>query len=373
MTKLRDKSIADGLRGHVGAAGRAAKREAAERDRAYGILTERAVAGGDWDAAKVLSTTLGGKMQQITPEDLAVFRRNMTLARNNFKGYGGITARQVIDLASAGELQYKTPQRSGAQSDIDKARGEIKVALPVSALGDLVRFRTSSGRDSKVPHHLVLIRFMGFKDAQQQIIAAGPDKAAARKAAGWMRKEKLAFDCDCERHRYFLRYVATIGGFNAGRDETGFPKIRNPGLKGVACKHVLRAMAELQSSNLVLGFLEKHLSRVSQSIRATQVSQEEAEAMAARKSARPTTIKTSADRAAVARAAKVRRSAVAAATRAAAEKPHKKVAPATRRLSTGQKDAVAMFAKQFRLSETEVMRRLQAAIASGAASLGGTS
>lgn len=355
MAKSPDKSLADGLRGHVGAANRAARLEAAERSRAYGILTERAVAGGDWDSAKVLTTTLGGKMRPITPDDLAMFRRNMNLARRNFKGYGGITARQVIDLASAGALTYKTTQAGGARSDIDKAKGEIRAALPLSALGDTVRFRTSSGRNSPRPHRMVVIRFMGFREAQQKIVAAGPDPAASRRAANWMRKERLAFDCDCERHRYFLRYVATIGGFNAGRDETGFPKIRNPDLKGVACKHVLRVMAELEGSNLVLGFLERHLARVVQSIRATQVTQEEAAVMAARKRGRPAAIKTSEQRAAVARAAKVRRSAVAAATRAAAEKPLKKVAPATRRLTSGQKDAILNLAKQFGMTEADAM------------------
>lgn len=54
MAKLPEKSIADGLRGHVGAAARAAKAEAAQCDHAYGILAERAVSGDDGDAAKVL-------------------------------------------------------------------------------------------------------------------------------------------------------------------------------------------------------------------------------------------------------------------------------------------------------------------------------
>lgn len=348
------KSLADGLRGHVGAASRAARSEAAERDRAYGILTERAVAGGDWDTAKVLTTTLGGSLRPITSDDLATFRRNMQLARRNFKGYSGITAQQVIDLAHAGPLTYKTQQPGGARSDIDKARNEIRAAVPVSALGDTVRFRTSSGRNSSRPHHLVIVRFMGLKDAAQQIVAAGPDPAAARRAASWLRKEKLAFDCDCERHRYFLRYVATIGGFNAGRDETGYPKIRNPNLRGVACKHVLRAMAEIQSSTMVLGFLERHLARVSSSLRATQLTAAEVQAAAARK--RAVEIKPSEQRAATARAAAVRRSAVAAAKRAAADKPAKKVAAGTRRLTSGQQDAVLNMAKQFGMSEADVLK-----------------
>jgi hypothetical protein len=355
MPKLPDKSVIAGLRGHVSTAERAARTEAAERQRATGILTERSVAGGDWSAAKTLMTTLGGKMRPLTPDDLATFRRNMTLARRNFGGYSGITAAEVIDLAGGHALAYRTRQPGGARSDIDKARSEIKIALPVSALGDLVRFRTSSSRGSDVPHHTVIVRFMGFRDAQQRIIAAGPDKSGPRKAASWMRKERLAFDCDCKRHRYFLRYVATIGGFNAGRDETGFPKIRNPGLQGVACKHVLRVMAELQSSNIVLGFLERHLARVSQALRATQVTKAEAADMQARRRGRASPIRTSEERAAAARAAKVRESAVAAATRAAATPP-KRVAPATRRLTSGQTDAIALFAKQFNMSEADVLK-----------------
>ena len=46
-------------------------------------------------------------------------------------------------------------------------------------------------------------------------------------------------------------------GANAGRAENGFPKIRNPYLTGIACKHVLRAMVELDSSLFIWKFIAK--------------------------------------------------------------------------------------------------------------------
>ena len=169
-----------------------------------------------------------------------------------------------------------------------------------------------------------------------------------------MRKGGRKFDCSCDRHRYFLRYVATIGGFNAGRDETGFPKIRNPGLKGVACKHVLRVMAELESSNSVLRFLERHLQGVSAYKANTTVKQAEAEEAVQPKT--PTRIKTSEQRAAEAQKAR-EKAALARAAKEAATKPPKKIASASRRAS---KTAAETLAKQFGLSPEQVMKVLAA-------------
>lgn len=176
-----------------------------------------------------------------------------------------------------------------------------------------------------------------------------------------MRRGHLSFDCDCERHRYFFRYIATIGGFNAGRDETGYPKIRNPGLKGVACKHVLRVMAELQSSAAILHFIEKAMAKAQASIEkrvSHAAMQAEVNVLAAKQASKPREIRTTEQRKAAAHAARLRRALIAAATVAAAEHPAKKVAPATRRLTSKQNDAVALFAKQFGMSHADVLRRL---------------
>jgi len=327
------------VKGHVGEAkGRltadARQRDSAERAKNSTILTEQMLKSG-MDAGKVLYTTFrrdpDGRMATITADDLATFRHNMTLAKQQ-AGFtvGGITARQVIDLASAAPLGYKTAQPNKAQSDIDKAKREITHAVAASAFKGEVRFITNAGEGSKAGRHHVTIEFSEFKNAVDAIIAAGDDPKAPRRAADQMRKGKLKFDCDCERHRYFLRYVATIGGFNAGRDETGFPKIRNPNLSGVACKHVLRAITELESSGVVLRFLERHLVRqVSAEKGRMQTKQKEAEA-ALKAKKQPTRIKTSKEREAEAKLARDRRK-FAREAKAAASKSLKSAQPASRR------------------------------------------
>lgn len=140
--------------------------------------------------------------------------------------------------------------------------------------------------------------FNAFDEAGHKLAATGAkDRKSPKQVANWLRKQKLSFDCDCGRHRYFLRYVATIGGFAAGGRNGGFPKIRNPGLKGVACKHVLRVMTEIESSNAVLHFLEKYMEKLQASADNTtriQAAQSEAEEAASSKSA--TKIKTSEQR-----------------------------------------------------------------------------
>jgi len=250
------------IKGHVGEAkGRSAEdkaqRIAAEKSPRSIILNKLDVQG-EYDAHRVLTTTIGGDHRAITADDLAQFRHNMRTAQANFHGLKGITAQQVIDLAKGRPL--KNPD---GISDIDRARKEITMAVPVSAHNSEVRFITNAGPDSRVSRHHVLVRFNAFPEAANKLMAStAKDRKDPKQAANWLRKQKLAFDCDCERHRYFLRYVATIGGFNAGRDELGYPKIRNPGLKGVACKHVLRVMAEIDSSGAVWSFLTKHMEKL---------------------------------------------------------------------------------------------------------------
>lgn len=352
------------VKGHVGEAksrfaADAKQRQDAEASAQSTILSDSMLRSGQWDAGKVLFTTLNGGLTAITGDDLARFRRNMTLAKKQagFKG-GGITARQVIDLAAANPLKYRTEQPRDAASDLDKARREITSGVPVSARNEVVRFITNAGAGSDVSRHHVTVEFAGFRAAADEIVAAGDASNAAKRAANKMRKGALKFDCDCGRHRFFLRYVATIGGFNAGRPETGFPKIRNPGLKGVACKHVLRVMTELESSNFVLGFLERHLKGASAYKANTTTKQ--ADAQEAAQSKRPSNIKTSAQRMAEAAKAREKR-AMASAAKSAAARPPKRSAPTSRRASLAAK----ALGEQFNLSPEQVLAILAQASKKG--------
>lgn len=341
------------IKGHIGEAKSRAKadkleREAAEKHPNSIILTKREVQG-EWDASRVLVTTIGGAPRPITTNDLAQFRHNMRMAQKNFNG-DGITARQVIDLASSRPLG----QPPGSESDIDRARKQITMAVPVSAFNNEVRFITNAGPDSDVTRHHVLVRFNAFAEAANKLMAStAKERKDPKQTANWLRKQKLAFDCDCGRHRYWFRYISTIGNFNSGRKELGFPKIRNPNLKGVACKHVLRVMSEVESSTSVLNFLSKHMEKLRDSQDNTakhRIKQKEHdEDLKKKASSRANPIKTSEQRAAERKRAKER------------ESLHKKAKQATRmnkKPAATRRIEAALASGKLSTSDLEVLRRL---------------
>jgi len=180
---------------------------------------------GQYDTSRTLMTTIGGKQREITGADLEAFRRNIDTVRKAFKQ--GITANQVLDLS--------------LKMDLDNAKEQIHTAIPVRYKGDVLHFMTNAWIESDVKQHYVMVKFLDLG-----AIATTPIPLLT--ATKTVAQGYLAFDCDCGRHTFWYRYISTIGGFNAGRAETGFPKIRNPHLSGVACKHVLRVMFSLNQA-----------------------------------------------------------------------------------------------------------------------------
>lgn len=251
MAKGDPKAISR-LSGSASEARARASEDAQERRVAPNILDPSEVRG-DYDAGRMLMTTLGGEVRPITADDLAQFRHNAKAAGRRFKG--GITARQVVDMSLS--------------SDRDRARRQITMSVPSAARGVRgsgrqisaleVRFITNAGPDSDVSRHHVTVEFTGYQTA----IASGAE--STKRAAARLRKEGVRFDCDCGRHRYWYRYIATIGRYNAGRPESGFPKVRNPKLNGVACKHVLRVMSEIEGGSAVQMFLARAIEKGRQS------------------------------------------------------------------------------------------------------------
>jgi hypothetical protein len=180
---------------------------------------------GQYDSSRALMTTIGDKQREITGADLEAFRRNIDTVRKAFKQ--GITANQVLDLS--------------LKMDLDNAKEQIHTAIPVRYKGDVLHFMTNASKESEVRQHYVTVRFLDLG-----AIATTPIPLLT--ATKTVAQGYLAFDCDCGRHTFWYRYISTLGGFNAGRAETGFPKIRNPHLSGVACKHVLRVMFSLNQA-----------------------------------------------------------------------------------------------------------------------------
>lgn len=199
--------------------------ELESRRQAKTILHPTEVSGG-LSPARLLTTTLGGQVRPITPSDLAAFRASV--AQLGSKARQGLTAAEALSLSRP--------------IDIERARGEIRYSMPSRLQAGRVQLVTDSGPHSKVTRHHVNLEFSLFSAA-----LARPGTPA--QVALWLTKESpLRFECSCEHFRYFLRFVATAGGWVLGRPEHGMPKLTNPTLDGACCKHLARAMTDIQSS-----------------------------------------------------------------------------------------------------------------------------
>jgi len=219
------KAFGGGKTGFKQGANDRAKADAERRSHAEPVILSVDDVKGQYDSSRALMTTIGGELREIRAIDLEAFRKNIETVRKAFKQ--GITAHQVLDLS--------------LKDDLNKAKEQIHTAVPVRYKGDTLYFMTNASRGSEVRQHYVTVRFL-------DIGAVATTPIPLLTATKTVSQGYLAFDCDCGRHTYWYRYISTIGGFNAGRAETGFPKIRNPHLSGVACKHVLRVMYSLNQA-----------------------------------------------------------------------------------------------------------------------------
>lgn len=184
---------------------------------------------GDYDFKRALRTTLGmpeGQTRVMTQEDLKAFAANVEQMQQAYKG--GITVEQVISLSNG--------------DDIDRANKQIHVALPERRKNNVVHFITNASRESKEKYHHVNVEFLAFNE-----LVFHPDRIKGTTVQNRLSKGKVRFECDCGRFKYWFRYLNTVAGTVYGRKEGGFPKIRNPNMTGIACKHILRVMHFIKS------------------------------------------------------------------------------------------------------------------------------
>lgn len=200
----------------------------------------------------ILNTTLGGVSRPITMDDLVQFERKRHGMEGKYKE--GVTADFVINKSRA--------------IDRTRASREIPWAQPVASRyipakdSLVVSFVTAASGKYHETKHYVNVEFTAYGAITKHLINPNP-KAQAESDANQLKKSLLKFDCDCGRHTFWYRYIATIGGFAyvgtnpLARKETAYPKIRNPNLHGVACKHVLRVMQTIQRNAGFHQFLMK--------------------------------------------------------------------------------------------------------------------
>lgn len=142
-------------------------------------------------------------------------------------------------------IDVQTLIKTALPSDKKKAR-DIPTAMVYKFDADHTVYLQvgASGDTPNAPsHYLVRIRLEEWDNHVEANEGNNYLVPAQRATMG-----RISFDCNCGRHTYWYRYLATIGNFAvAPPKETVFPKIRNPKLKGVCCKHVIKAALAIQN------------------------------------------------------------------------------------------------------------------------------
>lgn len=214
------------------------KEQTRKRRQAHRTLTPSRLKNKSIDDILDMGKKKGGTF--FTTDDLKGFEKTRTKARQKYNNsVPGITYAQLV--ASSQNIDIKR-----ANNSVDDGSG-IKRAVPVSLKHNVINIRVEASDVSKHQHHLVKVR---FEEWDQLVDGAAEEDKGTSKLAKQLCGGRVSYDCDCGRHQYWYRYIATAGNFAlAPPKEYAYPKVRNPNLKGVACKHVIHAMTRLQSAS----------------------------------------------------------------------------------------------------------------------------
>jgi hypothetical protein len=176
----------------------------------------------------------------ITPSDLKQYIQSKEQHKKTFgHKVAGITYAQLISHSR--------------KIDIDRANNKVTNGLGITngtfigMQADTATISVKASDVSRHAHHRVKIRFEDWDDVIERFT---DDKTKPDRVVRDLCKGRVSFDCDCGRHQFWYRYMATAGNYAiTPPKEYAFPKVRNPELKGVACKHVIHAMTRLQSAS----------------------------------------------------------------------------------------------------------------------------
>ncbi|HBM2815642.1 TPA: phage tail protein [Enterobacter hormaechei subsp. xiangfangensis] len=231
-----------------------AKRRKAKRTLTPSVLRNKKLE----DVLKLGSKVKGGTVN-FTLEDLKGFEQSRDALKKAFKSKErGITYSQLISHCRSVDVQ-----RANNKGIALKDGSGITSATFIGLQHNMARVSVKASNASKHGHHRVRVRFEGWQDALDDLEdTPESEKAIAKKLCAG----PVSFDCDCGRHQYWYRYIATAGNFGVTPPaEYAYPKIRNPRLEGVACKHVIHAMTRFQSGawqKLIGKYLQKNAKAI---------------------------------------------------------------------------------------------------------------
>lgn len=207
-------------------------------------------------ASELLEFTLGDTKRNnalkktMNAAVLDAYLANVKAASSKF--LGGITPTDVINQSR--------------REDINRANTQIFLASVFKRQGNIIKFVTNAGVGSPDTHHYVSVQLLDYPELLLGRTRA-PSVVDVKKA---VIDGKINFDCDCGRHQFWYRYLATVGKYNFGLDENRYPSTRNPKLTGVACKHTLRVMKHLMSPHMIAkvkGYATDDIAKASNKIK----------------------------------------------------------------------------------------------------------
>ena len=185
----------------------------------------------------------------FTTDDLKKFDKKAQATRKKYgAGKRGVRIDQLI--------------KASRSVDIERCKSDIRTArfyrIFNSADGVKLHFQTSASPGSEYTHHQVIVRLDEWGD---WLTSTLPFNQAAQR----ILNGRISFDCDCGRHQYWYRYLATIGGFAVKPLEYSYPKIRNPKLTGACCKHVLKVFIAMRGpavQRLIMNEMRKDAEKI---------------------------------------------------------------------------------------------------------------
>lgn len=181
-----------------------------------------------------------GKKQdgtEFTVDDLKRFDQMRKQYKKRGAGLAGVTYSELV--AKSAET------RVDRASNRSKDRRGVSQAQLLKLRANVATIKVKASDISDHQHHKVDVRFEEWDERMGD--ADGSDRgyaSAARKACAG----RMSINCSCGDHQYRYRYMATLGNYCLSPPkEFAYPKITNPNLTGLACKHVLLAATMLQS------------------------------------------------------------------------------------------------------------------------------
>lgn len=156
-------------------------------------------------------------------------------------------AKRIIDVQKRAGAERGMPMLAleNASLPVDRERAKTVKSATLYRIqnGNELFFHVSGNCR---PHYQVRVRMEEWQRQMQRPFVSTEKKVRAALTG------RLSFDCQCGRHQFWYRYLANIGQYDFTPPvEQAFPKIRNPGLTGCCCKHVLKVLQTMRNTGVV--------------------------------------------------------------------------------------------------------------------------